>query len=165
MAANRTPQSTNKSVSIPQGGAAGKANGKGKALPATGGEKGSNRSNDGAGTAEKRGDGDRRGKKDRRTTADRRARAERRTDAEKKNRENEKKIATKTSEKDTRERTTEAAVETDKKIGNQTKNHSQVAAVPEPGSDKKLRKTSKREPGSRKPGTEQTKKERGGQKS
>lgn len=45
---------------------------------------------------------------------------------------------------------------------NETKNHSQVAAVPGPDDDpkRKLRKTSKREEGSRKPGTEQTKEER-----
>lgn len=45
---------------------------------------------------------------------------------------------------------------------NETKNHSQVAAVPGPGADpkRKLRKTSKGEEGSRKPGTELTKAER-----
>lgn len=45
---------------------------------------------------------------------------------------------------------------------NETKNHSQVAAVPGPDADpkRKLRKTSKGEEGSRKPGTELTKAER-----
>jgi|CXWL01.1.fsa_nt_gi hypothetical protein len=56
----------------------------------------------------------------------------------------------------------EGAEEPKAAAGNETKNHSQVAAVPGPDDDpkRKLRKTSKREQGSRKPGTELTQAER-----
>ncbi len=57
--------------------------------------------------------------------------------------------------------TPERAVQERGGADNETKNHSQVAAVPGPDADpkRKLRKTSKGEQGSRKPGTELTKAE------
>jgi len=55
-----------------------------------------------------------------------------------------------------RERTTEAGVV----ASNETKNHSQIKAQPEPGNPgRKPKKTAKGERGSRKPGTELTKDE------
>lgn len=149
MAANRIAQSTTNSRSMPQsnaaagkGAKAGKADGKGKGIQKTGGDKGSKKTND----FEK-------GGRDRRSAKGAQM-------FEKGIRGLGKRIATKDSEKPTRERTTEAGVVAERKTSNRTKRDSQRAAVPEPGSDKKLRRTSKRQPGSRKPGTEQTKEER-----
>ncbi len=82
----------------------------------------------------------------------------RRRDTEKSVRGTEEKGAAQGDERPGRERTTEAGVV----ASNETKNHSQAAIEPGSGADpdKKPRKTTKGERGSRKPGTELTKAER-----
>lgn len=136
-----------------------KAKDQGKGVQATGGDKGSKKTNDYETSGR-----DRNADKGRHNPENfgregmDNEKVSRRGDTEKSARGTAEKGAAQGNEKPKRERTTEAGVDVD----NETKNHSQVAAEPGAGTDpdKKPRKTSKRQQGSRKPGTELTKEER-----